>query len=681
MDTKDFIVLCDGIAAEERASSPRNNAQDEERIRIKDALTPGVNDGIPFVEFKKLRTGFIYLSVIDQSRDYAPYFYILEKISEHFNGSTDRIVAWDSNVWKDVIAYAKSLPEYPRTNEFTSMLLHVKERERASAAMRLMEYGAVPKVVDCDLVIDHQEAVYSRIEKLMEMIGGENALHQMLSELEYKKEIGRFLIPHLGNQPMANLVVPEKPYGYLFELCLKNLKERGSEIRVEEKWQELSSLATDLFVAVYDSQKYDIWQHLLYKPEEVVGIVHEMMLLFNLYTLPQTNVSFSLDWCRFLCMWMKRDSRCNQVLRAKLDSVERIMNKVVCISDNKTCIHIKKGSKESRFIEDNKDGLEGFLFVDINTLNAAFLTPEDLSTINRVRFPIVESIDSYILLPKLLVIWNWYEAVFNIIRRYNSVLAKDIGYVMEDYLRKRLSARGMKYHSGEYSYNGITGEVDFLIEAAQCDAYIESKKKTLSLKAQAGDDYYTWGDLRAFIESQMQCSRLENGVRNYGPLSLENNKTREKYAYSWKPEYLIDKTSQKKAQRKVVKVSMVLKEYGPMQDKAVLINILKNLIGKEITATFDSSDTIHNANDQAGILEDIAKINKALKDLSDYYNAIGDRNPTFFCRLYSMEQIYFLIRESTSQDHFVKLLMGELMTTGTENFWNEYLNAKMIQNS
>ncbi len=667
MNTGEFITLCDGVPAEVRPKATAKNYLDEEHERIKVALTPAKGEGMLFSEFKRLRAGFIYLSILDDKNDYSPYYYIIDKISQHFNGSTDRIVDWSSNVWNDVIAYIKSLPDYPKTNDFLDDLVRMREKEVAKAAKRLVALGVNVKVKDCDLILENTECVYARIERLMTEMGGENALHQLLSELPYNNEIGRYLVPHQGNTPLPNKMILEKPYGYLFNLCLRFIKERGSKVRLKDKWNELCQIATDLFVATYNAQKFTIWEDVIYKPDEVVEKVHEMMARFNLYTLPQTSVSFTLAWCRYLRKWMSRDIRCDNSLRVKLVCAERIMNWFANKANNNTCVHIKKGSKDCQLLKNNIMGIENQLVVRVENLNADFVTPDDLNKVNGVRFPIIESDTDYILLPKPLVIWNWYEAMFNIIKP-NKVLAKDIGYAMEDFVGNKMSSHGIASHTGTYGYNNIEGEVDVLLEATQADAYIESKKKSLSLKAKAGDDYYTWGDLYELIESQMQCARLENGVKNYGPITLEDHKNGVKYSYKWN-----QLPSGKK--RYVVKTTMTLKEYGPMQDKIVLSNIIKSLVGKKISARFDATDREHDANDQKSIQESFDKINEALKDLSDYYKLIGDDNPTFFCRMYSMEQIYFLIRKAKNQDHFVKLLNGGFVSTGTENFWNEYLNT------
>ena len=682
MDTTQFIALCDGIAAEARPAAQRMNLYEEERVRIKDALTPSGDEGMLFAEFKKLRSGFIYLSIIDNTKDYSSYYYILEKISEHFNGSTYRIADWSSDVWKKVIAYAKSLPEYPKTDAFTNEFIRTRERAVAWAAKRLALKGAAVTVVDCEPQIQQTECIYVRIEQLMAEIGGENALHKLLSELPYRSEIGRYLVPHQGNQMMLSFMELERPYGYLFNLCLKYLKVKGPEKGWEEKWEELTSTVTDLLFAVYNAQKFDIWDDIIFKPEDVVRIVHELMFRFNLYTLPQTSVTFAMAWCRFLCAWVKRDGRCDLQLKTKLESLERMINWAVKVSKNDACIHIKKGSKEGRLLESNMSGIKDSLMVDVERLNADFQKPEDITKVNGVRFPIIETAIDYILLPKPLVAWNWYEAFFNIVRPYK-ILAKDLGHAMEDFVNGKMNSHGIRPHTGEYAYNGIEGEVDFLVEATQADAVIESKKKALSLKAKAGDDYYIWGDLYEFIESQMQCARLENGVKNHGPITLTDKKTGAQHVYSWKDKYYQEATKEEKEadkMRYVLKVTMTLKEYGPMQDKVVLPNIIKSLLGRQVNGTFDANDPLHDADDQRRIQEVFTKMNLALDDLKDYYKAIGDDNPTFFCRFYSMEQLYFLIRQSKSQNHFVKLIGGGYVSTGTENFWNEYLNTVQFLN-
>ena len=665
MDTTQFISLCDGINVASKTARPHDSL-----VQIRDALMVKNVEGMPFAEFKRLRRGIIYLSEIDDSRDYSPYYYILEKISEHFNGATERIADWGEQVWKDVIAYCKSLPEYPHSNAF-SHEWWTRERNRARAAKLLRPMGAKVSVKDCDLSIEDLDGVYHRIETLMTEIGGMYALNLLIKDLPYRKDIGRFLVPHQGNRPMSSMIELEIPYGFLFNLCAEYLKDSGSTEGIAEKWKEVVDIASNLCLAIYDLQKYDIWSDIIYKKEEVVKVIHEMVLRFSVYTLPQTNVSFALDWCRFLIKQMKRVVRCDAVLRDKLERVERMMNWAMMTSRPDVCVNIKKGSKEAKVLEQNMSDLEPEILIEFDKVNVGFVRPNDMDKVNVMRYPVVMTADSYILLPRALCVWNWYEAVFNIIKP-NKVLAKDIGFVMEDFIRNKMQTHGIVSHTGNYTYKNkamddAVGEVDFLIESGSMDVIIESKKKSLSQHSRSGDDYYIWGDLYEMIYAQMQCARLENAVKKYGTVVLDDKRTGSSYTYIWR-----DTENGKK--RWVVKVAMTMKEYGPMQDKVVLDSMIRNIIGGNVKVAFEPTDMSHTANDQASILETIRKLNKALDSWTTYVTEMGDEKTTIFCRFYSMEQVYFLIKQSKGHDDFAHLIGGINATTGTENFWNEYVN-------
>ncbi len=69
MNTGEFITLCDGVPAEVRPKATAKNYLDEEHERIKVALTPDKGEGMLFSEFKRLRAGFIYLSILDDKND------------------------------------------------------------------------------------------------------------------------------------------------------------------------------------------------------------------------------------------------------------------------------------------------------------------------------------------------------------------------------------------------------------------------------------------------------------------------------------------------------------------------------------------------------------------------------------------------------------------------------------
>ena len=220
MTTEEFISLCDDVPA--MASSHSTNSRNFEiGVRLSDSTLPQM----PYQEVLKLKTAFIYLSIIDdQNRGrYEKYFYILEKVSTYFNGATKEIVAWSEQVWKDVISYVKHLPEYPKSNAFNHQEYHKQERERAYAAKRLINYGLQVTIQDNELSFENEETIISLIESLAAGIGGVRAIELMLHDETYSSLTGRINIQHGGNRPMPSMVELEKPYGYLLNLFLKHI--------------------------------------------------------------------------------------------------------------------------------------------------------------------------------------------------------------------------------------------------------------------------------------------------------------------------------------------------------------------------------------------------------------------------------------------------------------------------
>ena len=68
MTTDEFIVLCDGISCESKLQV--KPAYEEEKVRIHDRLADASLERMSYREVLNLRTGFIYLSEIDDFKKY-----------------------------------------------------------------------------------------------------------------------------------------------------------------------------------------------------------------------------------------------------------------------------------------------------------------------------------------------------------------------------------------------------------------------------------------------------------------------------------------------------------------------------------------------------------------------------------------------------------------------------------
>ena len=664
MTTDEFIVLCDGISCESKLQI--KPTYEEEKVSIHDRLADASLERMPYRDVLDLRTGFIYLSEIDDSRDYSTYFYILEKITEHFNASLKEVASWSNGVWYDVIQFVKSLPEYPRTNDFVHEEFRKQERERAKAAKRLRCFGATLTVKDNDLEISNYEGVIDYINTLVGRIGGYEGLRLLLETLPFEPPFGRYLLPHQGNLPMMSMVEPEVPYGYIFNLFLKCLSNDCSSKDANKDFEELKSVTTDLCLALYKSQKMDIWNDIVRMSTDIVNLIHELVIRYDIYTLPQTGSTFTADWCRFLTKWVKRNSQCTPILRSFVEYHNRLMNVCLSASHKDKCTIISLTSKEGKLIRDIPQAFQTYITKDATSLNVGFDMPNDFLKVDYMMHPIYRKGNAYVLLPTPLGVWCWFESLKRGIVRMESSIGKEIGLAMEEFIRNKMLSHGITSHTGDYSFEGIGGECDFLIKANKGDLLIESKKKSFSRNALEGDDYFIWSELYDFLYSQMQCVRTEYGVRKHSPLELTDKKGN-RYSYTWQPQYANNDGALR--DRCVSKVTMTLKEYGPMQDHILVTQLIENILGKHIDSAFPAAHYSQREIDD--FKKYFAMVNDTLDTMTDYYTKLGAKNPAFHCRFYSMEQLYHLIRRSNNADDLHREIAEVYVSTGTQNFWNE----------
>lgn len=623
MTTDEFISLCDGIVCEGKLQS--RPAYDQEKVIIHDRLTDSNLEKMPYREVLNLRTGFIYLSEIDESRDYSSYFYILEKITDHFNASVKEIASWSNQVWLDVIYFVKRLPEYPRTNAFEHEEFHKQERERARAAKRLKQLGVILNVVDNDLEITNTEGVIDYINTLSERIGGFKGLRLLIDKFPYESSFGRFIVPHQGNMPMLSMVEPEVPYGYLFNLLLKYLHRDSTSKDITKNFEELKEVTTDLCLALYNSQKMNLWDDIARMSTDIVNFMHELVIRYDIYTLPQTGVTFTADWCKFLTKWVKRNPRCTPLLQSFVENHNRLMNVCLKAAHKDKCTIIHPASQEAMLIKGIPPAFSPYLVKDATSLNAGFDMPSDLLKVNYMMHPIYCKDGVYILLPLPLGVWCWFESLKKGIEKLEKNIGKEIGHAMEEFICNKMQSHGIISHTGKYSFEDVEGECDFLIQATRGDMLIESKKKSFSRNALEGDDHFIWSELYDFLYSQMQCVRTEYGARKYSPLELKD-KNGDIFSYIWHPQYVDDKGALR--DRCVSKITMTLKEYGPMQDNILLTRLIENLLGKHIDSSFPSD--YYCQSEIEDFKKFFAKINETLDSMTDYYGKLGVKNPTFF---------------------------------------------------
>lgn len=670
MTTSEFISYCDAIKPVE--------TQSDASFDIRSSLMASGENTMPYQMLAELKIGFIYLSIIDDSKDYSSYYDILEEVSMKFPASQD-ISSWSSKAWKDVIGYIKKKGINAHTNALCNENFHPKERKRAEAAKRLKKYDVIVNVENNDIVFQNINKAIDEIDRLYSVIGGVYFVNNLIGELHYEFEIQRFLTVQRQNKSLVSMGDDEIPYGYLLNLAVKYLDKPLKSTNPQRDYSTLIQLSTDYCLSVFNSQKNDIWSDISRVELETVSLMREFVIRDSIYNLPQAGVSFTSSWCQYVSRAISKDEKASLDLKNQLNSLVKVFKWVIRVSKNDKVVVLNK--KSAKPLLNLPDAIRKNVVILVSNVNAGYFSIEDYKKVNFNRYPVIEVNGSYIIMPKPLCVWQWYEVLYNIIKSNSPDLTSKIGLILEAFVRDKLNSHGIISHSGKYNYvdkdnsKEISGETDFVIEAKAGDVLIEAKKKALSGNARSGDVFYIWGDFYDVIYSQMQCARTEYGVRTQQSLNLNENGTC--YKYVWRPTYTPTSCTndgiKKDKERIVAKVSLTLKAYGQMQDKMIFSKLIKVLTRRTLVAKFSLKDTEHNADDKKAINDSLRKINIALRKLSDFYEKMGCNILESFCRFYSLEQIYYIIRKSKSNDDFLKYIMGGFVSCGTLDFWKECL--------
>lgn len=663
MDTYEFMKFCDSIVS----ANDVDRKNDVEKI--KDALSAEELEMMSYQNVLKLQTGFIYHYAIDENANkYVPYLNIVNEVCSYFNGSTRCIASWSEPIWQDVISYIKTIIDLKDNYQLTLVPSYKRKTERAMAAKRLCGSGVSVKVQNSDLIFEHEDKVLTYIHKLVNSIGGKICLNLLANELEYIPKIGRFLVPHQGNIPVPEQIKLEIPYGFLYNLSLKYIGKESTSKNPMRDFEHLKSMAADFCLAIYDVQKFTIWEIIAKYSSDFIGVVREHILNYDIYTLPQTSVSFAAVWCKFICEEIKREEICTPSLKEMLKDYEHALNWSIRNSNKDKCVVISKKSQTSHLIYSMPPALYSHIVGFASDVNKDFFNPIDMEYVNAWRYPIYQTEKSYILLPSAFSIWNWYEALYNIVKDKSKNITSKIGIYIEKFIRNKMQSHGLITHTGSYEYDGVSGEIDILYEAEHGDIYIECKKKALSRNALKGDDNFIWGDLSEVIKSQKQCARTEYGVKSQGFLQLKSADS--SYKYVWKDSYSTDTPDVDKS-RCISKVTLTLKDYGPMQDNILMTEFMKTIITKSFSTRASAPE--YSDREVEEFNKYIREINSDLEAIRGFYTEIKDCRPFRLCKFFNLEQLYFVIRMTKSPNDFYAFIAQDYVSLGTLNFWNEFV--------
>ena len=655
----DFKKFIDGLL------KPENNKAGKVDARIKVLLPTDSDEIILYKDFQRLGKGLLREQLLD-GVDNQRYIDIVQIIHNHLSWNQNAIKGFGDPCWQDVIAACSEEMPLPQD----CLEKYDKEHRLAAAAKRLRKFGLQIKIENCDYVTENDDIVFDALTKWIREAGGRRFLKMLLSQMEYLEPEGIFLTDMNGNTPDPNDVIIVKPYNYLVNLALANIKaDGGSNSQATRAFKKAISLATNYCFLKYPVQNFgNLWGDLFHRDRDTVEFFRDLVYKESIFGLTQHSVWFTKMFCERVLMYMRDTGR---VLESgyTFDEYERLMNDVLSASDTLKCVELKKDKL-------NKLGIKaiGQLIDDVSAsddvLNKGFRTPLDEEKENAFNKPLIKANGKIYALPVTIGSWGWFEALMTVVRNQEKEdnqkdIDKEVGDLIEVYIKENLVDKDIKHCSGTYSSSG-KGEADLVVEATTGIMLFEMKKKSLTRKAKSGNEFKIVADLLgSLIDSQAQCFRTSHLMIKDGYVDLDDGNG--------------NVTRVEKQDRTAECISVCLGAFGPLQDRMLIKSIMVEMCNNPLTAEYEGTDK--------QTIKDVKKFNKDMQKWMPFLNkerTNGDskRNPFFNSWFLDLEQLMLIVKESNSNDELhARLIETKYVTTGSYNFYRERRMVRMINGS
>lgn len=617
------------------------------------------------------------------------------------SGNSLFIKQYDEKMWGEVVSFLKTIQIIKPDQGYSLYDRWQKEKVFSKSLKRLQNEGLTWKISGMDIVeITNPELVAKQILDSVRKIGGREFVQCMLNELVYCVEAHRFLLNRQGYNPaMPNWTI-STPTNYMLNLGMRCIKypTKIKPADLQAEYNRVKQICTDFCFVTNPVLSDNIWSDIIPSVDSL-EYLKRMFLRDSVFGLNQTNSDFVADFTFFIVTELqKMQGYDKELLACYVETMKWFLSK----ADEKQFKAVKKKSFRLRGTRTIFSSVFKSIEIKENKVNDGFLLPADYLKFNLLDKPVISCKDYWLIPPKSIMGFSWYEAILSNLRSTNKTVDNEVGTIMERFIQHKFSSIGMSIYSGEYSYNTPsgkkTGECDHLIKTSKSIVLIEDKRKAVTRDAKSGNPDNILQDLMfSLVASQYQCLRTSSCLLNDGKVELRKGK---------------DITVVECNQQNFDHISLDLFDFGPISSRVFIDRILEKILRSKY-AIKDNAVLSKTERDVAE--KNIEKCNKLVEGLQKaveihYHNhrqaeikrineKFGDPvpqnkesekekalqnidksfRPFFNSWFMSLEQLVFLINQSSDSDSFMKNLHSiKCVTTCTGEFYNEWAIMKQF---
>jgi Holliday junction resolvase-like predicted endonuclease len=516
---------------------------------------------------------------------------------------------------------------------------NMRDKVVVEAARSLIAAGATLRVENGRYTMDECELarLSMEIDLIVGAIGGLPTIQWTLGYLVRLTplEFGRYAP---GRDFTEGRELASLPIGYLLQLGAKHLNSPpATSARLGALLVHLGKMATDL-CAVLDVEPYSNMEHIAFDAHDVPAYLSSIALFDHLFALRQWPPSCTADLLAGVTagldpMEMRRRVGWDMAdVIALLRAVLKVARDPFRIFHESELLQAGLSTAAWQALKDDFAHARG-------RVNAKYVSPLDADKAEFDFKPIFELRRGHCLVatPGLACL-AFFEAATRRLRtagypKLDELLAKNVETVVQSILRAsglNVTVSGVEYFPTTDSRSKADGECDVVVETEETIVFIELKKKPLRRISSTGDAAAGLVDLSASLfAAQAQLARHEHHLLADGKIAFANG-------------YVLELRG-----RQIDRIAMTWLDYGGLQDKVLLDQLFRALIGHRVTTAHPREATkIEELNNAIGELE---KEFQASIELGKAKHA-----PFINCWFLSVPQLTMLLDGIDTSDQFDK---------------------------
>jgi len=597
-----------------------------------------------------------------------PYYNVAYVLHDAARGDIDGTtvdVDWE-RVINIVSEHRASLSLLGLTDE-NAIILQPAAKVRGDVVKEMAKLGHHIDIADdgkFQLTTQTIDDIARDIDSTAMKVGGARLLKKVLEEmaLHFDKNAERIQLVRDG-RTLNTDPKSQRPLAFLYQLGAKHFHARSVD-QSETCYQKLAHLAT-LSIALLDVQPFNSFINFQVSYAGIMDYLRSSVLYDSLFTLPQA----SYKHIHTLCSELIADPAFSKlsVNGAPIQTVWEVIaaalelalaTKSITFTADQLCRKIGRSKNNVSRI------LDSIFSHSPKKLNEALWFPPFSTQIDSGFRPLIKiegQVSSYWCPPISIAAPAALEALLAAIRSIDKQADTRVGTITEKIVRRALLQFGVPTKSGNYHARNsegriVDGECDLVVESEKKIVFIEIKKKPLTRAARSGNDVQLLVDLTdGLLSSQLQSLGHQALLKENGSLILEAGTEQETIV-----EY---------NGREVVRLSLVLLDFGSIQDRMTVQKFMQIIRSADLEAN-DQSLQIR--------LDKLAPKFTELKTLSTSLSLSG---PFPFQDSYflSIPQLLWLLERVNNESDFIKELTRlRNMATPMRDFYGEHLFAEKL---